>query len=214
MPGTLNFIPYLSSACMIAKLGNTILYATHGPVYCVVYIALCLCKYIYFDELILTKKQFSVQLLLLPEPTYSGPENVSYFRGEDLEEAIAADKRVTWLVELFTMWSPPCIDFAPVFAELSNKYGLDNLKFAKVDLARSQKIVDKYKINTSAISKQLPTLILFENGKETIMRPIVNDQKKLVKFPLTYVSINSILFFKIVIIKFYFFRTMSLLNLI
>lgn len=115
---------------------------------------------------------------------------MSYFREEDLEEAIASDKRVTWLVELFTMWSPPCIDFAPVFAELSNKYGLDNLKFAKVDLARSAKIVEKYKINTAAVSKQLPTLVLFQNGKETDIRPLVNDKKKLVKFPLTYVCVN------------------------
>ncbi|XP_017479484.1 PREDICTED: thioredoxin-related transmembrane protein 2 homolog [Rhagoletis zephyria] len=168
------FIPYLSSACMITKLGNVILFAASDPVYCVIYIALCV-----------------LQLLLLPEPTYSGPEAIAYYKGADLDEEIARDKRVTWLVELYTVWSPPCIDFSSVFAELSNKYSLPNLKFAKVDLARNTDTATKYKINTSTLSKQLPTLILFENGQESMRRPIVNHQGKLVKFTLSYDTVVS-----------------------
>ena len=131
-----------------------------------------------------------VQLLLLPEPTYGGPENVSYFKGEDLEETISDDKRIVWLVELYTAWSPPCIDFSNVFSELSNKYSLDNLKFGKVDLSRSPDTATKYKINTSSLSKQLPTLILFQGGKESMRRPLVNEKGKLIPFVLTYVRIH------------------------
>lgn len=108
-----------------------------------------------------------------------------------MDEAIANDKRVTWLVELYTAWSPPCIDFSNVFSELSNKYGLDNLKFGKVDLARSPDTATKYKINTSSLSKQLPTLILFQNGKEVMRRPSVNEKGKLIPFVLSYVRINK-----------------------
>ena len=129
-----------------------------------------------------------MQLLLLPEPTYSGPESICYFKGSDLEEEISRDKRVIWIVELYTVWSPPCIDFSHVYSEISNKYSLNNLKFAKVDLSRSPDTATKYKINTSTLSKQLPTLILFQNGKESMRRPLVNNQGKLVKFALTYVS--------------------------
>lgn len=126
--------------------------------------------------------------MLLPEPTYTGPENISYFKGTDLEEEIESDKRVVWIVELYTAWSPPCIDFSHIYSELSNKYSLNNLKFAKVDLSRSPDTATKYKINTSTLSKQLPTLIMFKNGKESMRRPVVNQNGKLVKFALTYVS--------------------------
>jgi len=133
--------------------------------------------------------RYIVQLLLLPEPTYTGPEQISYFKGLDLEEEIARDKRITWIVELYTHWSPPCIDFSHIFSELSNKYSLDNLKFAKVDLSRSPDTATKYKINTTTLSKQLPTLILFQEGKESMRRPVVNQNGKLAKFALNYVSL-------------------------
>ncbi|KAI2804793.1 hypothetical protein RDWZM_008087 [Blomia tropicalis] len=167
--GSLTFLPYLSSACMLAKLGTVILFLNYDPIYGIIYICCCL-----------------VQLLLLPEPTYTGPENISYFKGTDLEEEIESDKRVVWIVELYTAWSPPCIDFSHIYSELSNKYSLNNLKFAKVDLSRSPDTATKYKINTSTLSKQLPTLIMFKNGKESMRRPVVNQNGKLVKFALTY----------------------------
>ncbi|OTF74892.1 thioredoxin-related transmembrane protein 2-like protein [Euroglyphus maynei] len=125
-------------------------------------------------------------MLLLPEPTYQGPENIVYMKGEDLEEEIGRDKRVVWLVELYAAWSPPCVDFANVFAELSNKYSLDNFRFAKVDLARNPDTATKYKINISTLSKQLPTVILFMNGRETMRRPLVNEKGKLINFAFSF----------------------------
>lgn len=130
-----------------------------------------------------------MQLLLLPEPTYQGPENILYLKGEDFEAELSQNKRLVWLVELYTAWSPPCVDFSNVFAELSNNYCLENFRFAKIDLARNPDTASKYKINTSTLSKQLPTVILFQNGKETMRRPLVNDKGKLIPFAFTYVSI-------------------------
>jgi hypothetical protein len=58
--------------------------------------------------------------MLLPEPTYSGPENVVYFRtAGGLEEELQRDKRITWLVVFYTVWNPSCTNFAPIFAQLS-----------------------------------------------------------------------------------------------
>nr|XP_046916494.1 thioredoxin-related transmembrane protein 2 homolog [Dermatophagoides farinae] len=167
--GNVTFLPYLSSACMLMKLGNILLYFNAGPLYGIVFGCCCL-----------------LQMLLLPEPTYQGPENIAYMKGEDLEEEIGRDKRVVWLVELYAAWSPPCVDFANVFAELSNKYSLDNLRFAKVDLARNPDTATKYRINISTLSKQLPTVILFMNGHETMRRPLVNEKGKLVNFAFTF----------------------------
>jgi hypothetical protein len=58
--------------------------------------------------------------MLLPEPTYSGPESVVYFRtAAGLEEELQRDKRITWLIVFYTVWNPSCTNFAPVFAQLS-----------------------------------------------------------------------------------------------
>ncbi|CAG2169482.1 unnamed protein product [Oppiella nova] len=172
--GAVHLVPYVSTACMLAKMGNVLLYFMSDPVYGVLYVSCCI-----------------LHLLVLPEPSYEGPEDISYFRGEDFTQELENDKRVVWLIELYTAWSPPCIDFSSVFSELSGKYSLQNLRFGKIDLARNEETAKHYKINTSALSKQLPTLILFRNGKEAMRRPTVNNNSKLVKFNLTFDNVVS-----------------------
>jgi hypothetical protein len=64
----------------------------------------------------------SVQGLLLPQPTYNGPQKVMYFRdGKTFKEEVAKDKKGYWMVEFYTAWNPSCVNFAPIFAELSHK---------------------------------------------------------------------------------------------
>lgn len=121
--------------------------------------------------------------LLLPEPTYSGPEAVTYFRGaQGLIEEMQRDKKTTWIVEFYTVWNPACVTFAPVFSKLSNTYALDNLKFGKVDVGRYPDAGKKYHVNDGAMSKQLPTVILFQNEKEVARRPNADSKGKLQKF--------------------------------
>lgn len=74
---------------------------------------------------------FLVQSVLLPEPTYKGPENLVYFRATGLEDELKRDPRITWIVTFYAAWSPACINFAPTFSKLSADYGLANLKFGK-----------------------------------------------------------------------------------
>jgi len=70
--------------------------------------------------------KFIVVSLCLPEPTYSGPENVLYFRSlATLEEALKENKQHTvWLVCFYTVWNPTCAHFAPIFSQLSVQYVL------------------------------------------------------------------------------------------
>lgn len=64
----------------------------------------------------------SVCGLILPEPTYQGPENVIYLRGATgLQEELQRDTRVVWLVAFYTVWNPACVTFAPIFSELSTE---------------------------------------------------------------------------------------------
>ena len=78
-----------------------------------------------------------LQGLLLPEPTYKGPENIVYFRDNNFTEEISRDKNVVWMVTFYAAWSPACIDFASIFSKISSEYGLPNLKFGKVSVSGS-----------------------------------------------------------------------------
>jgi thiol-disulfide isomerase/thioredoxin len=159
-------INYLTSSFLYTKLANLVLWfysdTKLGIAYGVVFV---LCA------------------MLLPEPTYEGPENVVYFRTPNsLDEEMERDKRVVWIVAFYTTWNPACVSFAPVFASISNEYRLDNLKFGKVDIGRLPDIGQKYHVSDSSLSRQLPTVILFKNAKEVTRRPYADSKGKLVKF--------------------------------
>ena len=67
--------------------------------------------------------------MLLPEPTYKGPESIVYFRAAGLDDELTRDPRVTWLVTFYAAWSPACVNFSPMFSQMSAQYSLPNLKF-------------------------------------------------------------------------------------
>lgn len=163
--GSVTMISYLSSSFVYTKVANLILWFNSDYSMGIIYGIL-----------------FILGALLLPEPTYTGPDNVIYFRGQQsLSEQLANDKE-TWLVAFYTAWNPACVNFAPVFAKLSTDYGLENLKFGKVDIGRYPEASQKYHVSDSSMSKQLPTVILFQEGKEVMRRPTVDTKGKLVKF--------------------------------
>ncbi len=115
-----------------------------------------------------------LQFVFLPEPAFVGPDNILHLRAGHLENEINADPRVTWLVCFHTTWSQECRHLYPVFADVSVKFGgLNNLKFAKFDCNLFPDVAAKFGVSTSAISKQLPTVILFQGGKESKRRPAV-----------------------------------------
>ncbi|XP_046386114.1 thioredoxin-related transmembrane protein 2 homolog [Ischnura elegans] len=163
--GSVTMINYLSSSFVYTKVANLILWfyadARMGIVYGVIFVLLA---------------------LLLPEPTISGPENIVYFRASGLDEELERNKKVTWLVVFYTAWNPSCVNFAPVYSRLSYEYALENLKFGKVDIGRFPEVARKYRISDSATSKQLPTIILFKEGKEVTRRPAVDSKGKIMKF--------------------------------
>lgn len=131
--------------------------------------------------------------LILPQPTYSGPDKVIYFRGiKDLEEELSRDAKITWLVAFYTVWNPTCSSFAPIFAKLSSDYYLDNLKFGKVDVGRYPDAAKKYQIDDSSFSKQLPTIILFQEEKEVIRRPVPDTKGKYIKFLFSEENVKRI----------------------
>jgi len=156
--------------CTFSKAANVILYWREGPIHVVLF---GLAWFLHF--------------VFLPQPMYKGPQNIQYLRGGHLETEIKRDERITWVVCFFANWSPPCGDFAPVFAEISNKFGgLNNLKFAKFDCNLYPDIARKFNVSTSPLSKQLPTVVMYQKGVETKRRPFVDSKNSVYKFIFSY----------------------------
>ncbi|XP_015176333.1 PREDICTED: thioredoxin-related transmembrane protein 2 homolog [Polistes dominula] len=164
--GSVTMINYLSSSFVYTKVANLVLWfyadIRMGILFAIIFI---LCG------------------LILPEPTYQGPEKIIYLRGASgLQEELMRDTKIVWIVTFYTAWNPACVNFASIFSELSAEYALDNLKFGKVDIGRYPDAGVKYHISDASTSKQLPTVILFKDGKEIERRPHADHRGKLVKF--------------------------------
>lgn len=164
--GSVTMINYLTSSFIYNKVANLILWFYADVRMGIVFSILCV-----------------LLGLTLPEPTYSGPEKVTYFRtAAGLSEELERDRRVSWLIVFYAAWNPACVNFAPIFAQISAEYALDNMKFGKIDVGRYPDAAKKFHVNDSSMSRQLPTLILFKDGKEVTRRPAADNRGKLVKF--------------------------------
>ncbi|KAH8270777.1 hypothetical protein KR018_001437 [Drosophila ironensis] len=164
--GSVTMINYLSSSFLYTKVANGILWAYADFRYGLGFLLLCV-----------------LVGMVLPEPSYRGPEHVTYFRNiQVFEEELARDKRTAWLICFYAVWNPSCVHFAPVFAELSAEYNTEHLRFGKMDIGRFPDVAKKYRISDSSYSRQLPSLVLFQQGKEVERRPCVDSKGKLQKF--------------------------------
>lgn len=77
-----------------------------------------------------------------------------HLENENFDELIK-DKVV---VDFFATWCGPCKMLGPVFEELSTE--INDIKFVKVDIDEHEDLCRKYKVMS------VPTLIVFDNGKE------------------------------------------------
>ena len=63
------------------------------------------------------------------------------------------------LVDFFATWCGPCQQMAPELQKLAKELG-GNAHILKIDIDRNRAAADKYQI------RSVPTLILFQNGKQ------------------------------------------------
>lgn len=153
----LTAVEYISNVYLFAKCGNTLLFFRQDLRWGVLYSILCL-----------------ILFVAVPEPIYKGPEKIIHFRRQALDERLFHHPKETWIVEFYAPWSPPCTRFASTFAKLSLHYDNDLLKFGKLDVNKYEKIAQKYRIDVSVKSKNLPTIVVFEKGKEILRRPTID----------------------------------------
>ena len=147
------WVQYIGKACMFAKAASLVLFFREEPVLGFAYGVICL-----------------IAMIMFPEPAYDGPENITYFRGPFLDHELEREPRVTWIIEFYAAWSPACVDFVPTFAEISNKYSLDNLKYGKIDVTRYPDVAAQVIAETI-----LPNIISIHTSKTIRVETLIND---------------------------------------
>ncbi|XP_071479413.1 thioredoxin-related transmembrane protein 2-like [Diadema antillarum] len=158
----------LTKVFLFCKVANTLLFGLTDPRLSILFVAVAVgC------------------MVVFPEPAYVGPQNIVYFKGDSLEEELKANPRTTWVVEFMATWSASCHTFAPTFAKLSMEYSHNHLKFGKFDVGRYPEIAEIFQVDSSSISKQLPTIVLFQGGKEIMRKPGRNSSGQTVKYQFT-----------------------------
>lgn len=156
---------HVGNLFMFSKVANTILFFRLDIRLGILYLALCL-------AFVMTCKP----------PLYMGPEYIKYFSDKTIDEELQCDSRVTWIVEFYANWSSDCQSFAPIFASLSLKYNCAGLRFGKIDIGRYEEVSKKYRVSTSPLTKQLPSVLLFQGGREIMRRPMVDSKGRAVSW--------------------------------
>ncbi|KAM6953362.1 thioredoxin-related transmembrane protein 2-B-like [Aplochiton taeniatus] len=156
---------HIGNLFLFSKVANVILFFRLDIRLGILYLAMCI-------AFVMTCKP----------PMYMGPEYIKYFSDKTIDEELEKDGRIAWLVEFYANWSSDCQSFAPVFADLSLKYNCSGLRFGKVDIGRYGEVSQRYKVSASPLAKQLPSLVLYQDGQEVMRRPMVDANRRAVSW--------------------------------
>merc|ERR1711934_325216 len=132
-----------------------------------------------------------VQSFAAPAPIVASTSKVLPLTAKRLENLLSGVGSTDYIIVHFlATWAYPCNMIAREYSELAEKHTSRHLSFAKVDVGADKSLADKYNINTSSTSKQLPTFILFHKGKELRRRPFVNANGKVftTRFSASYLE--------------------------
>ncbi|EQC34219.1 hypothetical protein SDRG_08421 [Saprolegnia diclina VS20] len=120
-----------------------------------------------------------VAFVLLPYPKYQGPDEIVDLSADSFERRLRADKKTKWIVYFYADWCEDCLHQDAMYAQLSLTHASDELKFGRVDVDKHPSLAREFSIDTNATSTiQLPTMILFEHGKEAKRLPKLDENKK------------------------------------
>ncbi|QBN17588.1 thioredoxin [Flavobacterium nackdongense] len=85
---------------------------------------------------------------------------------------IKAEKPV--LIDFFATWCGPCQTLAPILKQVKDNLG-ERISILKIDVDKNQQLASKYQV------RGVPTLILFQNGKQLWRQSGVLSKEDIVK---------------------------------
>jgi thioredoxin len=88
---------------------------------------------------------------------FGNPVNAGGMTAADFQKLINSDKKV--LIDFYAEWCGPCKKMAPYLAKMKEEYK-DKVTIVKIDVDKNQQLAQLLHI------EGLPTLKLYENGKE------------------------------------------------
>lgn len=167
--GLMLFVRTLSAATIDAYLASAFMF---------IRVAILVCLWMMADvgTFALFLALWTVIYVVYPQPRFKHPSSVLVLNAITFDQRIPKSSAKTINVVWFhATWSTRCTQFAPVLADLAEKYRHVRLRFCKIDLSRWPAIADKYNISMAASSVQLPTVICFVRGVETARIPSLDD---------------------------------------
>ncbi|MNP97882.1 Thioredoxin-like protein [compost metagenome] len=78
------------------------------------------------------------------------------------------------LVDFFATWCGPCQTLAPILKQVKDSLG-DRVSIIKIDVDKNQQIASQYQV------RGVPTMILFQNGKQLWRQSGVVSKEDLIK---------------------------------
>ena len=93
----------------------------------------------------------------------------------NFDNIIASEKPV--LVDFFATWCGPCQTLAPILKEVKEQLG-DKISIIKIDVDKNQQIASRFQV------RGVPTLMLYQNGKQLWRQSGVLSKNDLVKIIL------------------------------
>lgn len=104
--------------------------------------------------------------LLIPKSRSGGHGKIDYLTPSSLDrEAMNENSKETWFVMLTAPWSKTSDNARHTFADLSTEYGSDKFKFGELEVSRWPKVAKKLEVTIDTLPHQLPTFLLFKQGK-------------------------------------------------
>jgi thioredoxin 1 len=90
----------------------------------------------------------------------------------NFDSIIKSEKPV--LIDFFATWCGPCKTLAPILKQVKDSLG-EGIMVIKIDVDKNQQLASKYQV------RGVPTMILFQNGKQLWRQSGVLSKDEIVK---------------------------------
>jgi thioredoxin 1 len=93
----------------------------------------------------------------------------------NFDQLIQSEKPI--LVDFFATWCGPCKMLSPILKEVKDQLG-EQISIIKIDVDKNQQVAAQYQV------RGVPTMILFQNGKQLWRQSGVVDKNTIVNIVL------------------------------